>query len=204
MSTYWFLYQVLLLFHKHSWNDNPMRPYFWTICLILFLNGCASLKPYPTPSTTSPAFIVSGAIAAKNKQQGWTAHFYWEQKTPEEYQILISGPLGSETMEITQEHGQVTYREGKKIIHAKKADALLAKETGIRLPVDHLYYWIKGKPAPGSIQAIKRSNERDILMLKQAGYTLEYSNYRDHYPYKIRLVGHQLMVKIVVKEWSKN
>lgn len=204
MSTYWFLSQVLILFHKQSWNDNPMRNYFWTICFIIFFNGCATLKPQRSPAALAPAFTVSGAIAAKNQQRGWTANFYWEQKNPQDYQILISGPLGSETMEITQHQSEVTYREGKKVIHAKQAETLLAKETGIRLPVDHLYYWIKGKPAPGPIQAIKRSPDQDILVLQQSGYTLEYSNYRDHYPYKIRLIGHQLMVKIVVKDWNMN
>ena len=81
-------------------------------------------------------------------------------------------------------------------------EELLAKETGIRLPMHHLYHWIKGKPAPGPITAITRSETGDIIKLQQAGYTLEYSNYRDHYPYKIRLLGRQLSVKIIVKQWE--
>ena len=177
-----------------------MPHYFWTICCSLFLSGCVSLKPHSTPSTPVSAFTVSGAIAAKNKQQGWTAHFFWEQQNPQNYQILISGPLASETIEITQHQGQVTYREGQKVLHTQSAEDLLAKETGIRLPVNHLYYWIKGKPAPGPVQAMQRSENKDIVMLQQAGYTLEYSHYQNHYPYKIRLVGHQLMVKIVIKQ----
>ncbi len=105
-------------------------------------------------------------------------------------------------MEITQHQDNVTYREGGKIIHAHHAEELLATETGIRIPVNHLYHWIKGKPAPGPITSITRSAEHDILTLQQAGYTLEYSDYRAHYPYKIRLHGHHLMVKIVIKQWS--
>ena len=178
-----------------------MRHYFWTICVVIFFTGCASLKPSAKNSQPTATFTATGAIAAKNQEQAWTAHFYWEQQNPHNYHILISGPLATETIEITQHQNQITYREGKKVIQASSAEALLAKETGIRLPVDHLYYWIKGKPAPGPIQALKRSETQDIITLQQAGYTLEYSHYQDHYPYKIRMTGHQLIVKIVIKEW---
>lgn len=173
----------------------------WSLSLVIGLSGCASLKPSPTLSSHSSSFNVSGSIAAKNQHQGWTATFYWMQHNPQDYQIFIYGPLGADTMEITQHAGEVTFREGKKIIHARQAEELLAKETGIRLPMNHLYHWIKGNPAPGPITAITRSDTHDIIKLQQAGYNLEYSNYRDHYPHKIRLVGHQLMVKIIIQKW---
>ena len=176
----------------------------WPLFLAIGLSGCATLKPSPTPSSHASSFTVSGAIAAKNQQQGWTATFYWMQHSPQDYQIFIYGPLGADTMEITQHSGEVTFREGRKFIHARQAEELLAKETGIRLPMNHLYHWIKGKPAPGPITTITRSDNQDILTLQQAGYTLKYSNYRDHYPYKIRLIGHHLMVKIIIKEWQNH
>ena len=179
-----------------------MLKMLWTLTFVAILSGCATLKSTQPDSSHTPAFIVSGAIAAKNQQQGWTATFYWTQNNPQDYQILISGPLGSDTMEITQHSDKVTFREGHNVLHARQAEELLAKETGIRLPMHHLYHWIKGNPAPGPITAITRSAAGDISKLQQAGYTIEYSNYRDHYPYKIRLLGHQLTVKIVIKQWE--
>lgn len=179
-----------------------MLKLFWMLCITAILSGCATVKPPQSQPSSASAFIVTGAIAAKNQQQGWTATFYWTQNTPEDYQIMISAPLGSDTMEITQHPNGVTFREGRHILHARQAEELLAKETGIRLPMHHLYHWIKGKPAPGPITSITRSVTGDIIRLQQAGYTLEYDHYQDHYPYKIRLQGHQLSVKIVVKQWE--
>lgn len=174
-----------------------------TLTAVALLSACTTFKsPVVSSPTQSHAFAISGAIAAKNQQQGWTATFHWMQKNPQEYQIFIYGPLGSDTIEITQQPGTVTFREGQKTLRAHQAEELLAKETGIRLPINHLYHWIKGQPAPGPVSAITRSPEHDILTLQQAGYTLEYSQYQNHYPYKIRLNGHQLMVKIIIKEWQ--
>ncbi len=184
-----------------------MRKMSWYLILTAFLSGCSTMKSTIPSSTTAPSsssFSVTGAIAAKNQQQGWTATFYWKQNNPQDYQILISGPLAAQSMEITQHPDGVTFREGHKVLHAKQAEELLAKETGIRLPMHHLYYWIKGKPAPGPTSAITRSENGDILRLQQSEYTLEYSDYRDHYPYKIRLTGHQLVVKIIIKHWENN
>jgi outer membrane lipoprotein LolB len=181
------------------------KPVLKTICAftpILFLGACTTFKPALHPSSHHSSFAVSGAIAAKNQQQGWTATFYWLQKNPQDYQIFIYGPLGTDTIEITQHPNEVTFREGQKTLHAHQAEELLAKETGVRLPMNHLYHWIKGQPAPGAKSLIKRSPEQDIMHLEQAGYILEYSNYHNHYPYKIRLTGHQLMVKIVIKQWG--
>ncbi len=178
------------------------------LCLVLIVSGCAKLPEQRLATGAQPthdkaAFAVSGAIAAKNQHQAWTATFYWVQNNPNDYQISIYGLIGSAAMDITMKHGVVTYHEGKKIIQARNAEDLLAKETGIRIPVNHLYYWVKGKPAPAAIEHIERSADQDILVLKQEGFTLNYSDYRHHYPYKIQLNGHQLMVKIKVKEWQE-
>ena len=183
--------------------DCDRNNFRWIIYCIVLLSGCTSLQPNMSARASNPAaFTVSGAIAAQNPQHAWTAHFRWVHQGPQDYQILIYGPLGADTLEITQHQNNVTYREGHKIVRAQNAEALLAKEAGIRLPVNHLAYWIKGNPAPGPTTSITRSSNHDIMTLKQAGYLLEYDQYNDHRPYKIRLTGHQLKVKIIIKEWN--
>lgn len=179
-----------------------MYPRLWIICFILSFSGCATLKPEPSSAVNSPAFSVSGAIAAKNQQHGWTGTFFWTHHNQKNYQILIYGPLGAETVEIKQDDNGVIYREGDKTIRASQAEELLAKETGVRLPVNHLAYWIKGNVAPGPVTSIVRSDDGDIMTLNQAGYTIDYQNYRNHRPYKILLSGHQLKVKMIIKQWK--
>lgn len=188
-------------------------PFLSTICFAVLLSACAGIKsPEQIPSLNSSAktnkptvikeaFHISGAIAAKGPKQAWTASFYWTQHNRNDYQIVLSGPLGSSSIDITMHQGTLTYREGRKVIHSQQPEALLAKETGVRIPVSYLYDWIRAQPAPVHVDAIARDEHHDIISLKQAGFTLTYSDYRDHYPHKIRLEGQQLLIKIAIKSW---
>ncbi len=183
-----------------------------TTLIILFsvslLSGCSTLNLSKQPESTQPlgsSFQLSGAIAAKNQQHGWIANFTWVQRGRKDYQILLNGPLGSDTIDITMHQGMLTYRQGNKVIQSNDAETLLAKETGIRIPVSDLYDWIRGRPAPGPITSITRApSSDDIIMLKQAGFVIAYDKYERHYPHKIRLEGHQLLIKIVIKHWNND
>ena len=172
------------------------------LCAIVWLNGCTHFTPLSVSTSQPNTFTVSGAIAVKNQHRGWAAHFSWEYQNPQAYHIVIYGPLGADTVDITQNAQGVIYREGHKTRHAQQAETLLAQETGVRLPVQYLGYWIRGNPAPGPITRIRRTNNHDVASLYQAGYHLEYSNYYQHRPYKILITGHQLQAKIIIKDWS--
>lgn len=175
--------------------------------IILFsvwlLSGCSTLNVSKQELSQSlgTSFQITGAIAAKNQQHGWIANFTWVQRGRKDYHILLNGPLGSDTIDISMHNGILTYREGNKVMHSKDPETLLAKETGIRIPVSDLYDWIRGRPAPGPVTALTRdpSGEHDIILLQQAGFVIHYDKYEHHYPRKIRLEGHQLLIKIVIK-----
>ncbi len=159
-----------------------------------------------TASTIPKTFRLSGAIAAKSHQKGWTAMVDWQQSGPHSYQMTLMGPMGSQAVRIQEQQGLVTYQEGAKKFSAKNGDDLLAKKTGIHLPVHNLYYWIRGIPAPGAIQSATRDSNGQLKILKQSGYTVEfneYTNTQQHMlPRKLRLYGKDVVVKLVIKRWS--
>lgn len=149
---------------------------------------------------------LSGAMAAKNAKKGWTASLDWKQQGPNRYQIRLFGPLGGGTV-IIEKHGNViTYQDGPKTITSTNADELLAKKTGVRLPVKNLYYWIRGLPAPGSVTSSNYDTEKRLISLNQAGYNINYTAYTSiksiNLPSKIRLEGHGVMLKLVIKHWE--
>jgi len=157
-------------------------------------------------STTPPtSFELSGAIAAKSHKKGWTASLNWVQHGPGQYQIRLIGPLGGQTVMIEKHNGLITYREGNKKLSSANGDDLLQKQTGIRLPVNSLYYWVRGISAPGAIQSAARDTHHQLITLKQAGYTIDYTQYmtvgQTTLPSKIRLQGHDVMIKLIVKHW---
>lgn len=148
---------------------------------------------------------ISGAMAARNKNKGWSASLNWVQNGPSQYQIRLSGPLGSGTVLVNKSGGVVTFRDGPKTATSSNADELLRQQTGVRLPVNNLYYWVRGLPAPGAVQSAKRDQANHLILLRQAGYTIEYAQYttvgKYVLPSQIRLQGNGVFIKVVIRRW---
>ncbi|CAM2819795.1 molecular chaperone LolB [Legionella steigerwaltii] len=155
---------------------------------------------------TVSSWELRGAMAAKNKEKGWSAAMNWRQNGPSSYQIRLMGPLGSGTVLIDKKGDTVTYQDGPKKISSHDADKLLVEQTGIRLPVNNLYYWVRGLPAPGPVQAEHRDKYNHLEQLKQSGYTINFTKYTSvkgiDLPSMIRLEGNGVMVKVVIQNWT--
>jgi outer membrane lipoprotein LolB len=155
--------------------------------------------------TAISSWEISGAMAARNKNKGWSASLNWIQNGPSQYQIRLSGPLGSGTVLIDKKGRIITVRDGPKITSSSNADELLRQQTGVRLPVSNLYYWMRGLPALGVVQAAKRDQANHLILLRQSGYTIEYTQYitvgKYILPSQIRLQGNDVFIKMVIKRW---
>ncbi|WED43205.1 lipoprotein insertase outer membrane protein LolB [Legionella cardiaca] len=148
---------------------------------------------------------ISGALAARSKSKGWNASINWLQRGSSQYQIRLFGPLGSGTVIINKQGGVVTLRDGPKSASSASAEELMKQQTGIRLPVQNLFYWVRGLPAPGNVQSAKRDAANHLLVLKQSGYVIDYAQYttvgKAVLPSVIRLQGNGLFMKLVIKRW---
>lgn len=156
-------------------------------------------------STAISSWEISGAMAARSKEKGWSAALNWLQQGPNQYQIRLMGPLGGGTVLVEKSGSTVTYVDGPKRVSSSNADELLQRETGIRLPVHNLYYWVRGLPAPGAVQSSSNDNSGHLTSLTQSGYTIHYTNYTsvNNYdlPTRIQLQGKGVVIKLVVKHW---
>jgi len=193
---------------------------YLSFSFILILTACAP----PRPAAEAPenkkmpvaereretaavsSWELSGAMAAKSKKKAWTASINWLQRGINNYQIRLFGPLGSGTVIIDKKGSTITYRDGPKKVSSKNARKLLLEQTGISLPVNNLYYWVRGLPAPGSVQSKKYDSYNHLSQLKQGGYTINYLRFTSvkgkDLPSKIRLAGHNISIKLIVKKWK--
>lgn len=149
---------------------------------------------------------ISGAMAARSKSKAWSASINWLQQGAGSYQIRLFGPLGSGTVMIQKQGGRITFRDGAKSSSSSNADQLLMQQTGVRLPVSSLYYWVRGIPAPGAVQSAKKDKSQHLQLLRQSGYTIEYTGYTRvaniDLPSQIRLQGNGIFIKLVIKRWK--
>ncbi|MFI4963186.1 MAG: lipoprotein insertase outer membrane protein LolB, partial [Legionellales bacterium] len=114
------------------------------------MNKVIPLEQRKTQTSKVSSWEINGAMAAKNKSKGWSATMNWLQQGPSAYQIRLIGPLGGGSVLIKRSGSTVSFQDGAKKSTSSNADELLVQQTGIRLPVNNLYYWVRGLPAPGS------------------------------------------------------
>lgn len=168
-------------------------------------NKVVPLEKRKAETATVSSWEIKGAMAAKTKAKGWSATMNWVQHGAGSYQIRLMGPLGGGAVVINKTGGVVTFKDGPKTASSSNADELLLKQTGIRLPVNNLYYWVRGLPAPGGVQSEQHDQYNHLTQLKQNGYTINFTKYTSvkgiDLPSMIRLEGNGVMVKVVIKNW---
>lgn len=194
------------------------------LSLLLLLGGCAQknvitneqtlvtekteqtkLKKTSKNPVDLNTWVLSGAMSAKNEKKAWSASVDWQQDGANQYKIRLFGPLGGGAVMIEKQGTMVTYKDGPKVASSKNPDQLLSQQTGVRLPVKNLYYWVRGLAAPTPIQNIQHDTQHNISTLKQDGYHVEYIRYMKvnelYLPNQIRLSGHGINVRFIIKHW---
>ncbi len=170
----------------------------------------AAIAAMPSKANHNMQQILSwdifGVIAIRDHNKSWNATFNWLQSDDNIYQIRLFAPLGSGTMLISNQHGMITYNDGKHISISHNANLLLQQKTGIILPVHNLYYWIRGLPAPQKIQQINYDQYHNLKLLKQSGYVIEYLDYIQYdkltLPRVLKIYGSNIIIKIIIKQWQ--
>ncbi|OGV28787.1 MAG: outer membrane lipoprotein LolB [Legionellales bacterium RIFCSPHIGHO2_12_FULL_35_11] len=166
-------------------------------------NKAKKIKPNTPPSS----FNLSGAMAVNHKGKGWNASLNWSQSSPNNYSIRLSGPLGGKTIIIDRKNSVITYRDGRKTIKSFNEEDLLKKETKVSIPVNNLYYWVRGVAAPINIQSINRNPNGQITSLQQSGFYITYAQYMTDshcnvLPKKVQVQGNGVKIKLVVRSWG--
>ena len=95
---------------------------------------------------------------------------------------------------------------GEEPLYSDQPEALIYQQTGWTLPIESLFSWIKGIPAPitNSESAFDLSGR--LYELQQLGWTIRYTDYHDTEPYplprKIVLERENVRVTLVINDWQ--
>ena len=195
------------------------------LLLSLLLCSCAqfprtsSIPPVPVESATNPdwrarqvalnalvQWQLSGKINIRHNSRSNTARLNWRQNKAE-YNINIVGPLGQGSVVIAGRPGYVLLQQaGKDPIEAASPELLISHQLGYQFPLSELVYWVRGLPAPGSRSQSRLDDRSQLIQLKQAGWQIDYQNYQAfkglQLPGKIKLVGNNLQLTLLIKRWE--
>jgi len=191
------------------------------IASISLVTGCASLhEPPPPDNQTTPwgnrvqalsniqSWDINGLIAIRNtsKPHAESANLHWQQSKLN-YQILLFGPLGASPVKLSGKPGAVVLEDSKgKRFYADSAESMLVQQTGWRLPVSNLYFWVRGLPVPNQPAQKQFDTYHHLTHLAQDGWNIQYLNYTSvnhiDLPTKIFLNNSALQLKIIINQWK--
>lgn len=191
-----------------------------TLLGLALIVGCAhkpgvtpppNLQIHQTNIQSVQDWQIAGKLGIRSDSESGSASLRWQQSL-QSFHIYLSGPLGQKRLDIDGTPKQVELRQnGQAPIKAKSAEALIKKASGWTVPVSLLNYWVRGIPAPATrITHLEQNDQGLVSLLQQSGWTLNYSNYRDHpfnnqtlaLPGKIVAEYQDIRLTLIIREWK--
>jgi len=184
-----------------------------TIVLILCLCSCANRPIFSSNKhkTVKPSaitrFTVDGAVGLNNQGRSSSGSFYWQVSGPNHYRARIFSPLSGDSAELTVKQNRARLRtsDGNEW-QANSVTKLLADQTQWALPVDALYYWIRGLPAPGPVKAVRHYEDGSVREIEQRGWLVRISRYKSRanstLPHKFLLQNRGVTIRLVISHWK--
>lgn len=170
------------------------------LALAVVASAC-SMTPATPPDSQASQWQLSGKIGLWMGDQQESASITWQHCSPASGRLRLSGPLGSGAIEIVQQPGQVTLRQGGDSRTADSAEQL-ALEAGWPIPVSALSFWVRGMAAPTSAQESQLSPQGQLRHLQQLGWEIDF-NYGENQqlPNRLEAVTEDQKVVLLIREW---
>ncbi len=171
------------------------------LCLAaLVLAGCAQLQ---TASREEPLFELHGKLAAREGEDGFSGNIAWRHAAGSD-EMLITTALGQGVARIVRDRdGVVLTTAEPKEYRGSDAESISEEALGYRLPLAGLADWVQGRPSselpPGRL---KRDADGKVNHLEQGGWTIDYLDYQDGRPSRLRLAYPGLELRLAVTEWK--
>jgi outer membrane lipoprotein LolB len=181
----------------------------FALCVVLIaLAGCAAMRPaqvLPASNESIVAFSLSGRVAVKLDERGYTASLRWRHSAARDSLRLLS-PVGSVVGEIEADSSGATLTTGdKKVYQSNDVQALTREILGWDLPLAGLRYWVTGRADPGApVQAEERDHRQRLKSLLQNDWRIDYLGYfgDSALPARLRLVYERLNLRLIIERWE--
>lgn len=189
-----------------------------TIIILLLsfgLMGCvkhhvaSDLTTESADPNTIDSWLIKGKFSVKQPDEAVSANLIWRQESPEHYEIALTGPLGQGSVLLSGYPDKVVFQDahGDKEV-AYNAELLLYHHTGWSMPIESMYYWVRGLPDPHYKHEYVLNDQGMYSRLRQHGWTVIYDSYQyiDDYtvPRKMTLNYTDTHITLFFRTWQIN
>jgi outer membrane lipoprotein LolB len=166
----------------------------------LALAACATL---PEPSVPAKAeFELQGRVSVRYGSDGATGRISWRHSR-ESDELLITSFLGQGVARLRRRGQEFElFAEGKEY-RAPDAESLTERVLGWRLPLGGLSDWVQGRASPQSRAEVQRDASDRVVALLQDDWKIEYQEFDNERPSRLRLTRPGLEIRMIVDQWTQ-
>lgn len=136
---------------------------------------------------------------------GGSGRLDWRTR-PSSSSLQFRGALGQGAWRLAMDpDGATLSLADGSVYQGASVNELVQRETNWRIPVDALSWWVRGL-AFGDPELLELDPEGRPLLLREAGWTIEYERFDDfnglHLPIRLQAFDGQVRVKLAISRWS--
>jgi len=174
-----------------------------TAAALTLLAACAA--PGLTIRSGDVEFELAGRIAVRYGDDAGSGNIAWRHGSGSD-EMLLTTPFGQGVARLVRAGNEftLTTQDGREY-SAADAESLTEQVLGFRVPLRGLADWVRGRaasaPAPAPTRERADASGR-LAELEQSGWTVEYQEYADQFPSRLRLTYPGLELRVAVSEWK--
>jgi len=181
---------------------------FLTGIVLTVVAGCAAPRAPPVlPASNAGigAFALTGRVAVKLEQRGYSAKLSWRHALAGD-QLRLLSPIGSVIAVLEADASGATLTSAdKKVYHSSDVQALTRQVLGWDLPLDGLQHWVLGRAEPElPVQAQERDERGRLTKLTQNQWRIDYLAYAGDgaLPSRMVLAYDKLTLRLIIDRWD--
>jgi outer membrane lipoprotein LolB len=211
-----------ILFSGCSSSLNYLKALAALIVIGLVLPACQSMPAEPGQLQNQHKSVIeqreaqlaavnswelNGRISLVTAAEAWSGQLYWQQGAASDFFIQFNAPSGQGAMQLLGSNEGVELRlaDGQSF-NASDAETLLRQETNWDIPLDGLWYWVRGLPDPQMPVKLTLDPQGSIQDMKQNGWHVQYENYQQYgafsFPRKIVIQHEDMRIRLIVTQWT--
>ena len=187
---------------------------------VLFLAGCAARAPMPGQAEQEAqrearearladwsAWGLTGRLGVEDGWNGGSGRLDWTLREQETL-LKFRGAMGQGAWELSRNPAGARLKLADGTEHvADDIDTLVREQTGWRLPVDALAWWVRGLAWPLGPAPDKLAFDADGMpeRLEQAGWEIDFRRYQEaggeQLPTRMEARKGGLTVKLAISRW---
>ena len=167
--------------------------------VLLVAGACAQLE---TKVPQDVEFNLSGRLAARYGNEAFSGNIAWRHARSAD-EMLITSSLGAGVARIVRNGDAVVLSTAEpREYKATDADALTEEVLGFRVPLAGLADWVRGRPSTDAPATAEYAPDGRLLSLQQRGWNIEYLDYQEKRPSRLRLTYPGIELRLAISEWK--